>query len=286
MRKQKSYAADAPPALYLVPTPIGNLQDMTLRAIEALKGADYVFAEDTRVTKVLLSHFNIKSKLLSYHSFNEKKQTEVILELLRKRNSIALVSDAGFPTISDPGFYVVSEAIKAGFKVVSLPGATAGITALVASGIPNDKFLFYGFLASKSEQRKKELKSLQDFPETMIFYESPHRIIDSLKDIYEILGNREMALAREITKRYEEYIRGKVLEIINSFSSFKGEVVLIVEGASKTRMQKRLNELDIKAHYNHYLEEGLDSKAAMKRVASDREISKSEVYKVVKIDAT
>jgi|SRR5690554_4537224 len=285
MKVQKSFL-DSDPILYIVPTPIGNLNDMTYRGVEVLNQVDYIFSEDTRVTKVLLSHFNIKSKLLSYHSFNEKKQTEVILELLRKRNSIALVSDAGFPTISDPGFYVVSEAIKAGFKVVSLPGATAGITALVASGIPNDKFLFYGFLASKSEQRKKELKSLQDFPETMIFYESPHRIIDSLKDIYEILGNREMALAREITKRYEEYIRGKVLEIINSFSSFKGEVVLIVEGASKTRMQKRLNELDIKAHYNHYLEEGLDSKAAMKRVASDREISKSEVYKVVKIDAT
>lgn len=282
---QKSYI-DKGPALYLVPTPIGNFKDMTYRAVEVLNQVEYIFSEDTRVTKVLLSHFNINTKLSSYHSFNEDKQSELINDLLREGNSIALVSDAGLPCISDPGYLVSRKAIDEGFKVISLPGANAGLTALVASGIPNDKFFFYGFLSSKSSQRKKELITLQDFRDTIIFYEAPHRIINTLEDIYEVFGNRDIVIAREISKKYEEYVRGTILDIKSNFTSFKGEIVLIVKGANITHQQSKLNSMDIKTHYEYYLDEGLDSKEAMKQVARDRNISKSDVYKIVKVNAT
>lgn len=277
---QKSYI-DEGATLYLVPTPIGNLQDMTFRAVEILKNVDCIFCEDTRVTKVLLSHFHIETPLLSYHSFNEEKQAEAVINLLKEGKDIALVSDAGLPGISDPGYYVSQKAIAEGFKVISLPGASAGITALVASGIPSDKFYFYGFLPSKRTQRIKALQSLQDFQTTLIFYEAPFRLKDTLIDMYQVFGNRNVVIAREISKKYEEYIRG-MLSVINAYlEDVKGEIVIIIEGSKISQVQKELLSLSISEHFTYYSNQGLNQKDAMKAVASDRKISKSEVYKEI-----
>jgi 16S rRNA (cytidine1402-2'-O)-methyltransferase len=267
--------------LYLVPTPIGNFDDMTFRAVACLKNADIVFAEDTRVTKVLLSHFAIDTPLKNYHIFNEDVQTDMILSLLKEGKNIALVSDAGLPCISDPGFQVSKAAIDAGFPVIALPGANAALTALVASGLPSEHFMFYGFLNSRPSKRIRELKDLADFPETLIFYEAPHRIKETIAAMHEVFGNREIAIARELTKTYEEYVRGTLEDIDNANLEFKGEIVIIVRGASLTKSQEYLGKLDIPAHYSHYLDQGVDSKEAMKMVARDRKISKSDVYREI-----
>ena len=229
MRIQRSNI-DVIPTLYLVPTPIGNFDDMTYRSVEVLKNVDIIYCEDTRVTKVLLSHFAINTPLKNYHIFNEEIKSDEILDLLKEGKNIALVSDAGLPCISDPGFYISKLAIDEGFNVISLPGASASLTALIASGLPNDKFYFNGFLNSKSSQRLKQLEGLVDKEETIIFYEAPHRIIETLNDIYKIFGNRNIVIARELTKKYEEYIRGTLEEIINEVKELKGEIVIIVEG--------------------------------------------------------
>ena len=267
--------------LYLVPTPIGNLGDMTYRSVEILKTVDIVFAEDTRVTKVLLSHFNITTPLFSYHSFNEEVQVEGIINLLREGKNIALVSDAGMPCISDPGYLVSRQALSEGFNVIALPGANAALTALVASGLPNDKFFFYGFLNHKPSQKEKELMKLIDYPETLIFYEAPHRIKSTLELIYKIFGNRKVVIARELTKKYEEYIRGEIQEILELKNEYKGEIVLIINGANNKKQVIDLNEKTIFEHYQYYLNQNIDSKEAMKLVAKDRKISKSEVYKML-----
>ena len=281
MLVQKSYL-DISPTLYLIPTPIGNFDDMTFRSVEVLKSVDYIYCEDTRVTKVLLSHFNILTPLRNYHIFNEDVKCDEIISLLKEGYNIALVSDAGFPCISDPGFLVSSNAIKQGIKVVSLPGASASLTALIASGLPNDTFYFNGFLNSKRTQRIKELEILSTKKETLIIYEAPHRIIETLKDIYKVFGNRRIVIARELTKKYEEYIRGTLDEIINNITELKGEIVLIIEGSSIDKEVKTLNEQTIQAHYNYYIKQGMIETDAMKRVAKDRNISKSIVYKEIK----
>ena len=281
MKIQKSYDNNGP-ALYLVPTPIGNFQDMTYRAVEVLNTVDHIYCEDTRVTKVLLSHFNIKTPLSNYHIFNEEVQAEEIINLLDENKSIALVSDAGMPAISDPGFYVAKLAIERNHKVISLPGANAALTAIVASGIPCEKFFFNGFLSSKANKRVKQLQELVDVKDTIIFYEAPHRIIDTLYDMLEILGDRQVVIARELTKKYEEYIRGNLSDIVTNITSLKGEIVIIVKGSALSTVVENLLSLDITNHYQHYLDNGYEEKEAMKQVASDRNISKSEVYKVVK----
>lgn len=269
--------------LYLVPTPIGNLADMTNRAIEVLSKVDYVFAEDTRVTKIILSHFNINTKLKSYHIFNEDDVTNEILELLKEGKNIALVSDAGMPAISDPGYLVVNKALNEGFNVISLPGANAALTALVASGIACEKFYFYGFLKHKVFQKQKELKDLVDFKDTLIFYESPHRIKETLEVIYSVFGNRKVVIARELTKKYEEYIRGDLKDILDATLVLKGEIVIIVSGADIKSDVLVLNNLSIEEHYKYYLDEGYDSKEALKKVAKDRDVAKSEIYKIINI---
>lgn len=281
MLVQKSYL-DISPTLYLIPTPIGNFDDMTFRSVEVLKSVDYIYCEDTRVTKVLLSHFNILTPLRNYHIFNEDVKCDEIISLLKEGYNIALVSDAGLPCISDPGFLVSSNAIKQGIKVVSLPGASASLTALIASGLPNDTFYFNGFLNSKRTQRIKELEILSTKKETLIIYEAPHRIIETLKDIYKVFGNRRIVIARELTKKYEEYIRGTLEEIINNITELKGEIVLIIEGSSIDKEVKTLNEQTIQEHYNYYIKQGMIETEAMKRVAKDRNISKSIVYKEIK----
>lgn len=281
MRIQKSNEGEGG-ILYLVPTPIGNLQDMTFRSVEVLKAADHIYAEDTRVTKVLLSHFHISAPLSSYHAFNENLKTEEILNHLREGKKVALVTDAGLPGISDPGFLVARSAIDGGFSVISLPGANAALTALIASGLPCERFFFFGFLNAKATQRRKELSAIADYPETIIFYEAPHRIKEALKDMLEVLGDRNAVIARELTKKHEEYLRGTLRELSEREEELKGEIVILVQGAEKTALQKDLEKLPLAEHLQHYLDEGLSEMEAMKRVAKDRGVSKSEVYKTWK----
>lgn len=265
--------------LYLVPTPIGNFDDMTYRSVEVLNTVDMVFAEDTRVTKVLLSHFNITTPLMSYHIFNEQSQVDEIIKYLQEEKNVALVSDAGLPGISDPGYLITKRAIDLGFDVVALPGANAALTALIASGIPSDKFFFYGFLKHKLSQKEKELEDLVDYPESIIFYESPHRIKETLIAINMVFGNRDVVVARELTKKFEEYIRGKIQEIIDADLELKGEIVIIVKGAEIKKQVAQLNSMTISDHYQYYLNQEYDSKEAMKMVAKDRGCSKSIIYK-------
>lgn len=280
MNQQKSYISSNC-KLYLIPTPIGNFDDMTFRAIDTLKNVDVIYCEDTRVTSRLLSHFDISTPLKAYHIFNENVVCDEVLNEIKSGKNVGLVSDAGMPVISDPGYQVAHQAIELGIEVVSLPGANAALTALVASGIPANNFMFYGFLDHRSSQKEKELDCLKDYKETLIFYESPHFINDTLKKILKIFGNREVCVARELTKHYEEYTRGYIEDIINSEVEFKGEIVLIVHGATSTKLQESLNELTILEHFTHYKNQNLSDKDAMKCVAKDRNISKSIVYKEI-----
>ena len=229
--------------LYIVSTPIGNLEDMTLRGLRILKEVDLIAAEDTRHTELLLRHFNIQKPLTSYFEGNELKKREFILSRLKQSNRIALVSDAGTPGISDPGFRLIRLAMENEIPVVPIPGPSAVITALSIAGLPTDAFLFKGFLPHKSKKRRDLLKQLEDARETLIFYESPYRIVESLKDILEVLGDREMALTRELTKVYEEVLRGKISEILNQIEGkkLKGEITLVISG--KTRKEKKDREM-------------------------------------------
>ena len=282
MKIQKSYI-DVGPTLYLVPTPIGNYDDMTFRSVEVLKNVSYIFCEDTRITKVLLSHFDIKTPLMKYRLFNEEIESAQILKLLSDGNDIALVSDAGMPCISDPGYYISSLAIKQGFKVIALPGASASLTALAASGLPCDSFYFQGFLNSKKTQRVKQLEELKNKRETLIIYEAPHRLKECLEDIYSVLKDRRIVIAREISKKYEEYIRGNISEILNSDLTVKGEMVIIIEGTKTSDLINNLNDMTVYEHYKYYLDEGIEEKNALKMVAKDRNVSKSDIYKIIKV---
>ncbi len=271
---QKSY--DNTPTLYIIPTPIGNMNDMTFRAINTLKEVDVIFAEDTRVTKQLLTHFEIKKTLISSHLYNEKNNCDKELDYLKQGKNIAVVSDRGTPVISDPGYILVRKAIENDYNVVCLPGANALIPAYVMSGISGGPFTFYGFLNSKETKRKKELKELAEYKFPIIFYEAPHRIMPTLKNIKEIFGNRQGVIAREITKKYEEIIRGTIDELIKNAEDLKGELVVIIDG---NHQEKDFSDLSIIDHINIYLKEGKSSKDAIKLVAKDRNIPKSEVYK-------
>lgn len=269
-------------SLYLVPTPIGNMLDMTFRSIEVLKSVDIILCEDTRNTKILCSHFEIDTPLMCYHIFNEDSRCDEVLDLLKEGKIIALVSDAGLPGISDPGYLVTKRALESGFEVRALPGASAGITALVASGLPCGKFYFYGFLDHKKSQKEKELNELSDFKETIIFYESPHRINETIEVMYEVYKDRNIVIARELTKRYEEYIRGNIKDIVNMNLNLKGEIVIIVEGAKMTKVANDLNTKTIMEHYKYYLDLGLNDMNAIKMVSKDRGVSKSIIYKEIK----
>ncbi len=270
---QKSYNGTA--TLYVIPTPIGNLDDITLRAINTLKEVEAIFAEDTRVTAQLLNHLNISKKIFSNYKYNEKKNKVKLLEYLANNQSVAVVSDRGTPGISDPGFELVKIALKHNFNVVSLPGATAFVPALTMSGIDTDHFLFYGFLDSKSGKRKTELEKLKNLNFTLILYEAPHRIKDMLLDVLEVMGNRNICVAREISKKYEEVYRGKVNEVLNEIEDIKGEIVVIVEGCEAIDY----NEISIVEHVNSYIKEGFSVMDSIKKVAHDRKLNKNEVYK-------
>jgi len=263
------------PTLYLIPTPIGNLDDITLRAIKILNEVEVIFGEDTRVTSLLLNHLNIKKKLISNHEYNEKNNGEKLLEYLKKGYSVGLVSDRGTPVISDPGYQLAVVAIKNNYNVVSLPGATALIPALTVSGIEPMPFLYYGFLNSKESHRKKELENLKNTKYTMIFYEAPHRIEKTLEDMLNILGNRKISISREITKKFEEIYRGTIKEIIEETKDIKGEIVIVVEG---NKEEINYDDLSILDHVNLYIKNGLTSKDAIKKVAEDRNAKKSDIY--------
>ena len=223
--------------LAIVSTPIGNMEDITLRALRILKEADLIAAEDTRRTGLLLKHFGIEKPLTSYFEGNELKKKEVILSRLKQGDRVALVSDAGTPGISDPGFRLIRAAIEHEIPVIPIPGPSAVITALSVSGLPTDAFFFKGFLPHKSKKRRDLLKELEEVRETLIFYESPHRISETLKDVYEVLGDREIVLTRELTKVYEEVLRGKVTEIQKQIEgrTLKGEMTLVVSGKTRNK---------------------------------------------------
>lgn len=272
---QKSY--DKSPTVYLIPTPIGNMEDITLRSIETLKKVEVIFSEDTRVTGLLLKHLDIKKKLISSHNYNEYKNNEKLLSYLSQGYDVGIVTDRGTPIISDPGYELVKVAIENNYNVVGLPGPTALIPALITSGIDPQPFLFYGFLNNKNSKKQKELQNLKSLPYTIIFYESPHRIVETLEDMLKIMGNRKVSISREISKKYEEIYRGTIDKVIEQMVDIKGEIVIILEGE---KQGENYDNLSISEHIEIFINEGYDSKEAIKKVAKIREISKSEVYKV------
>lgn len=271
--------------LYIVPTPIGNLGDITLRALEALKNCDYIAAEDTRQTLKLLNHFEIKKTLISYHQHNEKGKSGDLISILKEGKSIALVSDAGTPGISDPGSVVIKQCIEEEIDFEVLPGATAITTALVNSGLDTTGFLFRGFLPRENKERNPMIEDLKNLKETLIFYEAPHRLLETLSFLCESLGNREIAVCRELTKLHEEIYRGTLQEAIEYFKTKapRGEFVLVVRGKTHEEIQREnkvlWEHMSIEQHIVSFMQEGLSKKDAIKKVAKDRGMQKSEVYK-------
>lgn len=272
--RQKSY--DGTNSLYLIPTPVGNMDDITKRALDTLKMVDLILCEDTRVTSELLRKFNIKKKLIHCDDHNENDLKQKILEKLNDGLNIGLVTDRGTPIISDPGYKIVQFISKNGYNVISLPGPTAFVPALTMSGINPAPFLFYGFLNSKESRRVKELESLKKIPYTIILYEAPHRIHDMLKSLLQVFGNRRIALCREISKKYEEVIRGTLEEVLEIADTLKGEMVVVVEGNLE---QEDFSTMTILEHINLYLEDGMTEKEAIKKVAVERDVPKSVIYR-------
>ena len=271
---QKSYDDSA--SLYLIPTPIGNFDDITVRALKTLETVDFILCEDTRETGKLLSKYNIKKKLVSCHEFNEDKIKSNVVDELSKGMNIGLVTDQGTPIISDPGYIIAREVIRCGYNVISLPGATAFVPALTSSGISPSPFLFYGFLNAKNSKQKSELESLKNLKYTMIFYESVHRIKDTLKNMLEVFGDRNISINREISKIHEEICRGKISELIDLVDEMKGEFVIIVEGNSDVVDYSSMSIID---HVKVYVDDGMSEKDAIKLVAKERNVAKSIVYK-------
>ena len=266
--------------LYLVATPIGNLDDITLRAIKVLKEADLIAAEDTRHTLKLLNHLEISKPMISYHRHNEELRSEHLIKELKEGKNIALVSDAGTPGISDPGEEIVKECIKENIKIIPVPGACAFVNALITSGISTKEFCFYGFLPLNKKNRKEKLEEIRDINKTVILYEAPHKIKNTLEDLRKVLNkDRKVVLAREITKIHEEFIRGNIEEIIEESEKLKGEMVLIIEGNHKAK-ENELCNLSIEEHYKYYQEQGLEKKEIIKKIAKDRNVNKNEIYKL------
>lgn len=277
MNRQKSFI-DNKPILYIVATPIGNLDELTPRAIEVLRQVDVIAAEDTRNTRKLLSHFDIHTKLIAHHQHNESESAQGLLRLLEEGNQVALVSDAGYPLISDPGQCVTQLVIEAGYAVVPISGANAMLNALVASGLPTHSFLFYGFLKPKQTMQIQELQKLKEYPQTLLFYEAPHRIQKTLQNMQAVFGDRKICLARELTKHYEEFIRGSISEVLEMIESCKGEMVIVVEGA-KAEEEAISNPKELCEKIEEYIKAGFSSKEAIKKVAKESGCSKNELYR-------
>ena len=278
MNRQKSFENQAP-SLYLVATPIGNLEEITFRAINVLKEVDYIGAEDTRNTIKLLNHYDIKTKLISHHEHNLSQSIPKLINLLLEGNDIALVSDAGYPAISDPGYELVKAAIENYINVIPVSGANACLDALVVSGIAPQPFLLYGFLDNKKKKKRKELEKLKNYRETIVFYESPHRISKTLKLMQDILGDRHIALCREITKKHEEIIRGKISEIISITAELKGEMVIVVSGNNDNDNDEvNLSPEILITEVDNYVNKGMSVKDAIKEVSKLRKVNKNELY--------
>lgn len=276
MKRQKSFENDTA-TLYLVATPIGNLSEFTSRAIEVLNSVDVIAAEDTRNTMKLLTHFNIKTRCIAHHLHNEKESANGLLKMLSDGKNIALVSDAGYPLLSDPGQYVVDMVIDAGFNIVPISGANAGLNALVASGLSAQPFIFYGFLGNSEKERMQALHELKDQPYTFIVYEAPHRIEKMLRSALEVLGNRKICLARELTKKHEEFIRGTISEVLDVVDTLKGEMVIVIEGCKKEK--DIVSAVKLASIVDDYVSDGLSSKEAIKKVAKEYGVSKNDLYK-------
>ena len=264
--------------LYLVATPIGNLEDMTLRAIRILKEVDLIAAEDTRNTLKLLNHFEISKPLISYHRHNEEIKVDNLIEKLNNGENIAVVSDAGTPGISDPGEVIVKEAIKNKIEVIPIPGACAAINALIASGLNTKEFTFLGFLPLNKKLRKEKLDEIKNENKTIIIYEAPHKLKNTLQDLKDILHDRQVVLAREITKIHEEFIRGNIKEIISKSENLKGEMIILIEGTEKRINENPLNDMTLEEHYNYYEKKGFNKKEIIKNIAKDRGVNKNNIY--------
>ena len=269
--------------LYLVATPIGNLEDITFRAIRILKEVDLIAAEDTRQTLKLLNHYEINKPLISYHRYNEEVKQEVLIQKLKEGQNIALVSDAGTPVISDPGEVIVKEALKEDIKVIPIPGACALINALIASGLDTKEFSFYGFLSLNKKLRKEKLQEIKKENKTIILYEAPHKLTSTLKDLSEILEDRKIVVARELTKIHEEFLRGTASEILENYPEPKGEHIILIEGnkiKEETEEQKNIKEMTIEEHYKYYEKQGFIKNEIIKRIAKDKGVSKNEIYQL------
>ena len=265
--------------LYLVATPIGNLEDITLRAINVLKNVDLIAAEDTRHTLKLLNHLEISKPMISCHRHNENEKSNKIIEKLKEGKNIAIVSDAGTPGISDPGEEVVKEAIKENIQIIPIPGACAAINALIVSGIDTKEFYFLGLLPLNKKLRKEKLNEIKNINKTIILYEAPHKILNTINDLENILENRQVVFAREITKIHEEFIRGTIKEIKEKIENPKGEFVIIIEGNKNVEnIENKLNLLTINEHYNYYENKGYSKKEIIKLIAKDRNVNKNEIY--------
>ena len=267
--------------LYLVATPIGNLEDITLRALRILKEVDIIAAEDTRHTLGLLNHFEISKPLISYYKQNEKSKSEVLINKLLEGKNIALVSDAGTPGISDPGEEIVKCAIENEIEIIPIPGACAFVNALIASGLSSKEFAFIGFLSAIKKDKKEKLEEIKYETKTLILYEAPHKLKATLESIYEILGDRKIVLARELTKIHEEFIRDNVSNILNRIDEIKGEFVILIEGNSESKKDielAELNNVSLEKHYEYYQNQGFDKKEIIKKIAKDRNTNKNEIY--------
>ncbi|EMC22525.1 16S rRNA (cytidine(1402)-2'-O)-methyltransferase [Streptococcus mutans] len=283
MQVQKSFKEQtAYGKLYLVPTPIGNLQDMTFRSIAILKKVDYIAAEDTRNTGLLLKHFDISTRQLSFHEHNAFEKIPDLLKLLKSGNSLAQVSDAGLPSISDPGYDLVRAAIQEDIAVIALPGASAGITALIASGLVPQPHIFYGFLPRKSGQQKSFFEEKKHYPETQIFYESPYRVQETLENMLAVYGDRQIVLTRELTKLYEEYQRGNISEILTYIAEnpLKGECLLLVSGYDHQEKEQQVSEVELKHLVEALVKEGMKPNQAIKKVAKENDFNRQELYQL------
>ena len=266
--------------LYIVATPIGNLEDITIRALSVLKEVDLIAAEDTRHTLGLLNHFEISKPLISYYKENENIKSEVIISKLLEGNNVAVVSDAGTPGISDPGEEVIKKAIENNIEIIPIPGACAAINALICSGFSTKEFLFVGFLSAKKSEKIQKLEDIKYETRTLIIYEAPHKLKSTLEAMLEVLGDRNISIARELTKIHEEFVRGKISDIINTIE-YRGECVVIIEGSKITEDDlklENLKKLSLDEHYSYYEKTGMNKKEIIKQIAKDRNVNKNEIY--------
>lgn len=267
--------------LYIVATPIGNLDDITYRAVNVLKEVDLIAAEDTRHTLKLLNHLGISKQLISYYKENENVRAGKIIEKLNEGKNIALVSDAGTPGISDPGHVLIKEAINSNIDIVPVPGPCAAITSIICSGFDTSEFTFIGFLSAKTNEKMKKLNDIKNETRTLIFYESPHKVQDTLVTMLKVLGDRNIVICRELTKIHEEFIRGKISDIKDKLE-LRGEMVIIVQGADKSQNdleKEERSKLSLEEHYKFYEKQGFEKKEIIKLIAKDRGVNRNEIYK-------